>query len=70
MAAQTPLILIGVLLIMIIIGAIIIFIAGVLIMFLPALIFAGVVYWLTGSETYTGIAFLIIALLSLTRRRR
>jgi hypothetical protein len=55
---------------MIIIGAIIIMIAGVLIMFLPALILAGVVYWLTGSETYTGIAFLIIALLSLTRRRR
>lgn len=70
MAAQTPLILIGVLLIMIIIGAIIIMIAGVLIMFLPALILAGVVYWLTGSETYTGIAFLFIALLSLTRRRR
>jgi hypothetical protein len=53
----------------VLIGVIIIMVAGALLFFVPAAIIAGVVWFLTGSEIYTGIAFLIIALLSLTRRK-
>lgn len=57
------------LIILLIIGSIIIALAGVLIAFLPALIAAGIVWWITGNETFAGLAFLLIALLSLTRRK-
>ncbi|MFP3951645.1 MAG: hypothetical protein ACLFVP_05870 [Candidatus Bathyarchaeia archaeon] len=55
--------------ILLIIGSIIIAIAGTLIAFLPALIVAGIVWWITGNETFAGVAFLLIALLSLTKRK-
>jgi hypothetical protein len=54
---------------LVLIGVIVIMVAGALLFFLPAAIIAGVVWFLTGNELYTGVAFLIIALLSLTRRK-
>jgi hypothetical protein len=55
--------------VLVLIGIIVIMIAGALLFFLPAAIIAGVVWFLTGNELYTGVAFLLIALLSLTRRK-
>jgi len=55
--------------ILVLIGVILIMVARALLFFLPATILAGVVWFLTGSEIYTGIAFLVIALLSLTKRK-
>jgi hypothetical protein len=55
--------------VLVLIGAIIIMVAGALLFFLPAAVIAGVVWYLTGNELYTGIAFLVIAVLSLTRRK-
>jgi hypothetical protein len=59
----------GALIILIIIGAFIIFIAGVLIFFLPAAIVAGAVWWLTGSRFIAGVAFLMISMLSLAKKK-
>jgi hypothetical protein len=58
-----------VLILLIIIGSIIIWIAGALIFFLPAFIVAGIVYWITGDDTLAGLAFLLVALSSLTRKK-
>lgn len=55
--------------VLVLIGIIVIMVAGALLFFLPAAIIAGVVWFLTGNEIYTGVAFLIIALLSLTKRK-
>ena len=55
--------------VLVLIGVIVIMVAGALLFFLPAAIIAGVVWFLTGNEIYTGVAFLIIALLSLTKRK-
>ena len=55
--------------VLVLIGIIIIMVAGALLFFLPAAVVAGVVWFLTGNEIYTGVAFLAIALLSLTRRK-
>jgi hypothetical protein len=55
--------------VLILIGIIVIMIAGTLLFFLPAAIIAGVVWFITGNQLYTGVAFLLIALLSLTRRK-
>jgi len=58
------------LLVLLIIGIIIIIvIAKVLIFFLPAVIIAIVVWFLTGSWFWAGVAFLIIAFLSVLRRK-
>lgn len=54
---------------MVLIGIIIIMVVGALLFFLPAALLAGVVWFLTGNEFYTGVAFLAVALLSLTRRK-
>jgi len=58
------------LLILVIIGSILIWIAGLLIAFLPAFTLSALVYWTSGSDILAGAAFLGVALLSLTRRRR
>jgi hypothetical protein len=55
--------------VLVLIGIIVIMVAGALLFFLPAAIIAGVVWFFTGNEIYTGVAFLIIALLSLTRKK-
>jgi len=66
---SAPMVTITSLIALIIIGAIIIFIAGVFIFFLPAIIVAGIVWWLTGSRLMAGVAFLIISVLSLVKRK-
>ena len=55
--------------IFVLIGIIIIMVVGALLFFLPAAIVAGLVWYLTGNELYTGLAFLAVALLSLTKRK-
>jgi len=57
------------LVVLIIIGAIIIMIVGALIFFLPAVIVAAVVWWLTGNGALAGIAFLLIAVISLLKKK-
>lgn len=63
-----PLLVIGGLIILVLIGLFVIVIIGTLILILPALIVAGVVWWLTGSEILAGFAFLLIALIAFARR--
>lgn len=58
------------LIILIIIGALLIWVAGILLAFLPAFIVAAVVWWITGNELFAGIGFLIVAIISLTQKRR
>ena len=65
-----PIVMLGGLIVLVIIGMIIIFIAGVFIFLLPAVIVAGVVWWLTGSEFMAGVAFLLIAVLSLSKKKK
>ena len=55
--------------VLILIGAIIIMVAGALLFFLPAAVVAGVVWFLTGNQLYAGVAFLAVAVLSSTRRK-
>jgi hypothetical protein len=55
--------------ILVLIGIVIIMVVGSLLFFLPAVIVAGVVWFLTGSELYAGLAFLAVSVLSLTRRK-
>jgi len=55
--------------VLVLIGLIIIMVVGALLFLLPAAVIAGVVWFLTGNELYAGIAFLVIALISLTRRK-
>ncbi len=64
----SPLLLIGALIVMVLIGVIIIVVIGALIMLIPAFLVAGVVYWLTGSELLAGAAFLLIAVIAFARR--
>jgi hypothetical protein len=55
--------------VLVLVGIIIIMVAGALLFLLPAAVIAGIVWYLTGNQLYTGIAFLVIAVLSLTRRK-
>lgn len=55
--------------VLVLIGIIIIMMVGALLFFLPAAVVAWVVWFLTGSELYAAAAFLIIALLSLTKKK-
>jgi hypothetical protein len=55
--------------VLVLIGVIIIMFVGALLFFLPAAIVAGVVWYVTGNELYAGIAFLVVAVLSLTRKK-
>ena len=55
--------------VLVLIGVIIIMMVGSLLFFLPAAVIAGVVWFLTGNELYVGVAFLAVAVLSLTRRK-
>ena len=57
-------------LIFLLIGSIIIWFVGALLFFIPAIIVAAIVYYLTGNDTMAGLAFLLIALASLTQPRR
>jgi hypothetical protein len=42
---------------------------GALLFFLPAAVIAGVVWFFTGNELYAALAFLVVAVLSLTRKK-
>jgi hypothetical protein len=55
--------------VLVLVGIIIIMVAGALLFLLPAAVIAGIVWYLTGNQLYTGIAFLVIAVLSLTRKK-
>jgi hypothetical protein len=55
--------------VLLLIGVIIIMVVGALLFFLPAAVIAGVVWFLTGREIYAALAFLVVALLSLTKRK-
>lgn len=55
--------------VLILIGIIIIKIVGALLFFLPAVVIAGVVWYITGNELYAALAFLAVAVLSLTKRK-
>lgn len=55
--------------VLVLIGLIVIMVVGALLFLLPAAVVAGVVWYFTGNELYAGIAFLVIAVLSLTRRK-
>jgi hypothetical protein len=57
------------LLFMVLLGSIIIWVIGTLIFFIPAAIVAGVIWFLTGNPNYTGAAFLIIAALSILKKK-
>jgi len=53
------------LIILIIIGLIIIILIKLFLVLIPAIIVAAIVYFLTGDLFWTGIAFLVVALLSI-----
>jgi len=53
---------------LIIIGLVIIFLIRVLLILIPAVIVAFVVWFLTGSLWWAGIAFLVIAALSILKK--
>ena len=55
--------------VLVLIGVIIIMMVGALFFFIPAAVIAGCVWFLTSNELYTGLAFLAVAVLSLTRRK-
>lgn len=54
----------------ILIGSVIIWFLGALIFFIPAILIAGIVYLITGNDSLAGLAFLLVALSSLTRPKR
>ncbi len=54
--------------IIVLIGIIIIMVVGALIFFIPAAVIAWVVWFITGSQLYAAVAFLAIAVLSLSRK--
>lgn len=54
--------------VLVLIGIIIIMVVGALLFFLPAAVVAGVVWYLLGNGLYTGLAFLVVTVLSLTRK--
>jgi hypothetical protein len=64
----SPILIIGALITLLIIGGIIILIVGTLLFFVPALIVGAVVWWITGSEIFGGIAFLLVALTALMKK--
>jgi len=55
--------------VLVLIGIIIIKMVGALLFFLPAAVIAVVVWFLTSNELYAAIAFLAVAVLSLTRKK-
>lgn len=67
--AAFPIGLIWAMILLFIIGSIIIYIVGALVFFIPAGIVAVIVWFLTSNETLTGLAFLLVALSSLTQRK-
>jgi hypothetical protein len=59
---------IGFLIVLIIIGLVIIILIKLFLVLIPAIIVAVIVYFLTGDLFWTGIAFLVVALISIVAR--
>ena len=57
-----------ILIVLLIVAVFVILLLRAIFMLLPAAIVAGVVWFLTGSLTWAGVAFLAIAILSILRR--
>jgi hypothetical protein len=55
--------------ILVIIGLIILKVVGALLFFLPAVVVAWIVMYLTGRELYAAVAFLAICILSLSKKK-
>lgn len=55
--------------VIVLIGIIIIKIVGAFLFFLPAVVVAAVVWYITGVELYAALAFLAICVLSLTKKK-
>jgi hypothetical protein len=55
--------------VLVLIGLIIIMVVGALLFLLPAAVVAGVVWYFTDNELYAGLAFLVVTVLSLTRKK-
>ena len=53
-----------------VIGSIIIWFVGAFIFFIPAIVAADIMYFITGNNSLAGLAFLLVALSSLTQPRR
>jgi hypothetical protein len=58
----------GGLIALVVIGVIIIVVIGAFIFLLPAIVVAFIVWFITGNQLLTGVAFLAVALLSLAKR--
>ena len=56
------------LMVLIVIGLIIIILIKLFLVLIPAIIVAAIVYFLTGDLLWTGIAFLVVALLSIAAK--
>lgn len=56
---------IGFLIVLLVIGLIIIILIKLFLVLIPAIIVAAIVYFVTGDLFWTGIAFLVVALLSI-----
>jgi hypothetical protein len=55
--------------ILVIIGLIILKVVGAVLFFLPAVVVAWIVMYLTGRELYAAVAFLAICILSLSKKK-
>ncbi len=53
---------------LIVLGLIIIFLIRLVLVLVPAVLVAIIVYWLTGSTWWAGLAFLVIAALSIVKK--
>lgn len=58
----------GGLLALVVIGVIVVVLVGAFLFFLPAILVAAIVWFITGHELLTGVAFLAVALVSLAKR--
>ncbi len=56
------------LLVLVVVGLIIIVLIKLFLVLIPAIIVAAIVYFLTGDLLWTGIAFLVVALLSIAAK--
>jgi hypothetical protein len=59
---------IGFLIVLIIIGLVIIILIKLFLVLIPAIIVAAIVYFLTGDLFWTGIAFVVVALISIVAK--
>lgn len=56
------------LLVLVVVGVVVILLVGAFLFLLPAIVIAAIVWFISGNELLTGIAFLLVALISLVKR--